>query len=63
MEKTNERNAMLFTRVSPEDKQEAQEVADERYDGNLSMLVRIAVKDFVRSVKTETPSRKREVAA
>lgn len=49
--KTNERSPMLFTRLDPEEKRKAQEVADERYDGNLSMLVRIAVREFVAAVR------------
>lgn len=50
---TKERTPMLFTRVEPKDKQEAQEVADRLYDGNLSLLVRLAVKEFVRMAKSE----------
>ena len=51
--KTNERRPMLFTRIDPEELQEAQEIADERYDGNLSMLVRIAVRELIRAVRSE----------
>ena len=40
-------NQPVFTRMDPEDRAEAQAMADERYDGNLSMLVRVAVKEFV----------------
>lgn len=56
--KTNERRPMLFTRISPEELQEAQEVADEKYDGNLSMLVRLSVRAFVRAAKRAHESHK-----
>lgn len=58
--KTAERaNPMIWSRVDPKDRQEAQELADELYDGNLSLLIRMAVKAFIRSMKPE----KQEAAA
>ena len=49
MEKEQERGAspMLFARVPPEVHEEAQVVANEDFDGNVSMLVRVAVKQFI----------------
>lgn len=38
---------MLFSRVDPEFAKQAQDLADREYDGNVSMLVRIAVKRFI----------------
>lgn len=38
---------MLWTRVDQETADEAQRLADEYYDGNISMLVRQAVKRFI----------------
>lgn len=58
--KTNERSPMLFSRVKPEELQEAQEAANERYDGNLSMLVRIAVREAAKAILR---SRKQEANA
>ena len=46
-QRTARGNPMVFARLEPEDRDAAQEVADERYDGNLSMLVRVAVKEYV----------------
>lgn len=61
--KTNARgNPMLFTRLDPDDKQEAQKIADERFDGNLSMLVRIAVKDFIARIQCENENASRDAA-
>jgi hypothetical protein len=37
----------LFSRVSPAVATQVQEVADREFDGNVSMLVRIAVKQFI----------------
>ena len=42
---------MLFSRVKEEDFDEAKRVAEEHFDGNLSILVRIAVKRMVSSFK------------
>lgn len=50
------RRPTLFARVAPEVADEAQEVADAEFDGNVSMLVRIAVKQFI-------AGRRREVIA
>jgi len=38
---------MLFARVDQEFGDEVQRLADEHYDGNMSMLVRQAVKRFL----------------
>jgi hypothetical protein len=37
----------LFARVTHDVAEQAQEVADREFDGNVSMLVRIAVKRFI----------------
>ena len=58
MTKEQERgnDPMIFARVDPEVKEQAQAVADREFDGNLSMLVRVAVKRFVadRSIPRST---------
>ena len=41
------RRPLLFSRVDPQDMERIREVADRLYDGNLSLLVRIAVKRFL----------------
>ena len=41
------KSPMLYARVPADDLAEAQQVADAEYDGNLSLLVRIAVKRFI----------------
>lgn len=38
---------MIFARVDPAERADAQAIADERYEGNLSMLVRAAVREYV----------------
>jgi hypothetical protein len=42
---------MLFARLDPKDFDEARRIADEEYDGNLSLLVRIAVKRFIDALR------------
>ncbi len=46
----SDRQPMLYARVPPETLEQAQNIADREYDGNLSLLVRIAVKRLVASV-------------
>ena len=46
MTNKGKRRPVLFSRVEPEDLKRLQELADRLYDGNLSLLVRIAVKQF-----------------
>lgn len=41
----------LFSRVKEEDFEEAKRVAEDHFDGNLSILVRIAVKRLVSSYR------------
>ena len=43
----DDKKSMLWARVDQEFADEAQAVADEHYDGNMSMLVRQAVKRFL----------------
>lgn len=59
MKRQSERRPMVFSRVEQEDLERFQEVADRLYDGNLSLLVRKALKEFV----DRHPDEKREVAA
>lgn len=47
------RTSWLHIRLAPEAVADAQQVADREYDGNLSMLVRIAVDRFVAERKAQ----------
>lgn len=47
MKQQSRKRPMVFSRVEPQDLERCQKVADELYDGNLSLLVRIALKQFV----------------
>lgn len=38
---------MIFARVEPEDRAAAQAIADEKYEGNLSMVVRDAMRQYI----------------
>ena len=60
MKKASEGNPMVWSRMDPDERQEAQELADELYDGNLSLLIRNAVRQFVRAMRAKS---EREVAA
>lgn len=53
MRKVGTRRPMLFSRVDPEEFEEAQKVADELYDGNLSLLVRLSVRRTVEQHKVD----------
>lgn len=60
--KRTKKNPMLFTRVEPSIRDEAQRVADREYDGNLSLLVRLAVKAFIAKVDRKQASEGAEAA-
>jgi hypothetical protein len=44
---TTGRNPMLFTRAEPSLVEQVKRVADREFDGNSSMVVRIAIRRFV----------------
>jgi predicted transcriptional regulator len=56
---------MLWTRVDAETAAEVQKLADEHYDGNLSMFVRQAIKRFAKwlSLHEDDGSPESEAAA
>lgn len=48
----DDKKPMLWTRVDQQTADDAQQLADEHYDGNMSMLVRQAVKRFLPVLRT-----------
>lgn len=44
---TDNRQPKIWARVPEEEREKAQAAADQHYDGNLSMLVRLAVRRFI----------------
>lgn len=47
MAEPNGRSPKLFTRVEPDVLERCQRIANVMYDGNMAMMVRIAVKRFI----------------
>lgn len=45
MTRTSDRHPMLFSRVPADERDEYQRIADELYDGNLSLFVRQACRE------------------
>lgn len=63
MEEPTGPNPLIATRLDREVYERAQQIAAERYDGNMAMLARIAIKRFVadnwqeiRSIETAIPA-------
>lgn len=54
MAQADGRNPKLFTRIDHETRDRCQAVADELYDGNVALLVRIAVKRFLAELDPKT---------
>lgn len=46
MKRQDDYRAILQTRVTPQEKHEFEQLADRLYDGNLSLMVRIALRQF-----------------
>lgn len=44
---TDNRRPMLWSRVPPDELEQATEAAKKHYEGNLSMLVRVAVRNWI----------------
>lgn len=59
------RRPMLFSRVPSDELEQATEAARKHYEGNLSMLVRVAVRNWIVRLDESRPdeSKKERVAA
>lgn len=62
MAKPSDRRAMIFSRIDPDELETYQAVADRHYDGNLSLMIRLAIREFVARLTQQGDDKKGRAA-
>lgn len=60
--KRTERTERIAFRVEPDEARAVQQVADRLFEGNVSMLARVALRQYVTALEAETLSERGQVA-
>lgn len=62
MTRTSDRRPTVYSRVEPDEMSEYQRLADQHYDGNLSLFVRLALRKFAATLKQQGAEQKGRAA-